>query len=903
MQIAKNKTTAIAIAMLLTLSMAASTLLPRTLAQVPVPAGTKVPTYAHLNVAPNPAGVGQTVTLNMFLLCPLLTSEDAVNFTIVETTPSGTTTTLGPFHSDATGGTYTTFIPDKTGNYTFQFFYGGQTLTGIATGSSRAYTQYTGVIELPSYSDVVTLVVQQEPIPRSAYPITPLPTQWWQTPVTAENVQNWYAITGPWLGYGSVAFASTGGYNTTGNYNPQTESVLSGHVLWTKVWASGGVSGLSGNEESGHYWSTSQYWPKYAPVIINGIMYSTWYTATTGYSNGIMATDLYTGQTLWTINTTNPLRCGMVTQWKTINAYGCIGPYIWTTGTLPAADTGGTQIANSGTQFNMYDALTGKYVLSVVNGTNPSFTTDENGNMIGYYINSTVGTMTTYGNPPLYTGVPQPITGHVDITRGSPVLCCFNMSQAISYNPTGRSLSWGWSPSENTVIDFGRGVMWAVPVYNNISGVPIGPALYINGITNGAVVMTAGFTFAQGFGGEQNGWLVVGAQDASDGHQLWCKNLTYTDTDILAPFTRVQMQIQDGLWILGNMGYNWHMQAYDARTGAPLWKQTLTGFNGAAPNVYDQFNIRTYNGPGVVFFVGLGGDIWCINDTTGKQLWYTNTTALIGSPGIETPYNIWPLWVFPCDCMSNDVAYFAVGHEYDPPLFHGAQLLAINMTNGKLIWSELDMSIESTSISYGILLSRNAYDNQIYAFGKGPSTTTVTAPNVGVTTATPITITGTVMDISPGSKQQAIALNFPNGIPCVSDESQSKWMEYVYQQQPLPANTTGVSVTLSVIDSNNNYRDIGTATSDSSGMFSYIWTPDIPGKYTVIATFAGSNSYYGSCAEAVFYASTAPTPAPTVTPQANLATTGDLLMYIVAAAIAIIIAIAIATVLLLRKRP
>ena len=348
--------------MLLILSLAASAiLLPLSLAQVDVPPGVEVPTYARLNVAPNPAGVGQTVTVNMFLLVPLLSSEYATGFTIEETTPDGHTLTLGPFTSDATGGTYTTIIPDQTGEYTFQFFYAGQTLTG--GGGNVMGGRYGGVIELPSQSDVVTLVVQEEPIPRSSYPITPLPTQWWQTPVTAENVQEWYKISGPWLGYGLVTFAGTGGYNSTGNYNPYTESVLSGHVLWTKIWAEGGVAGGdAGGTESSNYWSTSQYWPKYAPVIINGIMYADWKAESNSYSNGVVAVDLYTGQTLWTINTTNALRCGMVTQWHTPNMYGLIGPYLWTTGSLPAADTGGTAIPTTprSTQFNMYSALTGK---------------------------------------------------------------------------------------------------------------------------------------------------------------------------------------------------------------------------------------------------------------------------------------------------------------------------------------------------------------------------------------------------------------------------------------------------------------------------------------------------------------------------------------------------------------
>ena len=56
----------------------------------------------------------------------------------------------------------------------------------------------------------------------------------------------------------------------------------------------------------------------------------------------------------------------------------------------------------------------------------------------------------------------------------------------------------------------------------------------------------------------------------------------------------------------------------------------------------------------------------------------------------------------------------------------------------------------------------------------------------------------------------------------------------------------GVEVTLDVVDANGNYRNIGTATTDASGMYSYQWKPDIEGKYTVIATFHGTNGYWPS---------------------------------------------------------
>jgi hypothetical protein len=129
----------------------------------------------------------------------------------------------------------------------------------------------------------------------------------------------------------------------------------------------------------------------------------------------------------------------------------------------------------------------------------------------------------------------------------------------------------------------------------------------------------------------------------------------------------------------------------------------------------------------------------------------------------------------------------------------------------------------------------------------------------------------------------------------------SQFMAYLYMQKPEPTNTTGVPVSIDVIDSNGNYRTIGTTTSDASGAFSFQWTPDIPGKYTVIATFAGSTSYWPSSAESAFAVSEAPSVAPTATPQSNLATTADLMTYMVAVAIAIIIAIAIVGFLILRK--
>jgi hypothetical protein len=241
---------------------------------------------------------------------------------------------------------------------------------------------------------------------------------------------------------------------------------------------------------------------------------------------------------------------------------------------------------------------------------------------------------------------------------------------------------------------------------------------------------------------------------------------------------------------------------------------------------------------------------------------------------------------------------------YSPPLFHHAQQLALNITDGSVVWSTTAFDVTSApAISDGVMTTLNAYDNQLYAWGKGPTKMTVTAPDVGATTQTPVTIRGTVMDISAGASQEAQAARFGNGLPCISEESQSAWMEYVYMQQPRPTNATGVPIRINVLDSNGNYRTIGMTTSDDSGFFSFNWTPDISGDYKVYASFDGSESYYAASAETSFYANEpAATPAPT---QALVQSTVE--QYFVPAVVGIIVAIAIGfailALLVLRKRP
>ena len=259
--------------------------------------------------------------------------------------------------------------------------------------------------------------------------------------------------------------------------------------------------------------------------------------------------------------------------------------------------------------------------------------------------------------------------------------------------------------------------------------------------------------------------------------------------------------------------------------------------------------------------------------------------------------------------IGNGVIYtITTEHTVQTPIYKGALTRGINATDGTEIFTLNNycgsFATATAAIADGFATVFNGYDNQIYSIGRGPSALTVEAPKTSNELGKSLVIEGRVIDVSAGTKQDQQAADFPNGVPVSSDATMKDWMGYVYQQKPLPSNFTGVEVTVDVIDSNGNFRSIGTTTTDQTGMYTLTWQPDITGSYKVIATFQGSKGYWPSTSETSFVVDpAAPTSAPASTNASNLATTSDLMIYIVGATIAIIIAIAIVGLLILRKKP
>jgi outer membrane protein assembly factor BamB len=245
-------------------------------------------------------------------------------------------------------------------------------------------------------------------------------------------------------------------------------------------------------------------------------------------------------------------------------------------------------------------------------------------------------------------------------------------------------------------------------------------------------------------------------------------------------------------------------------------------------------------------------------------------------------------------------------HSANAPMPRGGPFICLNATTGEVIWRVNGMFRQTRwggkgLIGDSIIATQDTYDLRIYAIGKGPSATTVSAGPEGSVLGSSVVVKGMVTDISPGTEEYGLRARFPNGVPAVADENQSDWMLYVYKQFERPTTAVGVEVVLTVMDPNNNPYEVGRATSDANGFYSLAFTPPVPGKYTIYATFEGSEAYYGSSAETAITVDDAPaeTPPPPATPAPMTDT------YVMGFGIGMIIAIIVVGLLLfllLRRR-
>jgi len=813
--------------------------LPTVNAQPPEPLTKQ--TFAYVGLIPSSVGVNQEVLIHLGIYSTTAgTDYGWEGLTVTVTKPDGTTQTLGPFTTDSTGGTGTSYTPTEVGTYTFQSHFPEQQVPIPYFDFNMGLFFPEGSIFLASNSEIVNLVVTEEPIP--FYPDIPLPAEFWSRPVDSQ-FRNWFSISGNWLEIPSNRYA------------PHNDAPQTAHILWAKPQTNGGlaggITGEHGMEEGDAYEGKWQN-----PIIINGVLYYNKYGIEIfgrelNDANAVIAVDLRTGEELW-IKEDVRFSFGQTLYFDSWNYHG-VYDYLWEV---------------QGNTWNAYDPFSGDWSWSITDIPSGIRYTGSNGEFYILVTDYTNGWMALWNQTKLGN-----IYGAMDFF--DPAWAQGSFGRNVENRITNGSTAYSWNvtiPTDLPPIYSGLLGEFSALFDDRLIGANLSP-------TRDALNIWA-INLKQG----QEGQVIF--------NTVWNPPASWQTGLNSIRFAGHTEYGAGGVFILTNKEERVHI-AFSSDNGAYLWQTEqehyLQGLTIIEVSIVDD---KAYS-------TGVSGVVYCYDINTGNTLWtYEN----------KDPYNEYLFgdnwWAF-IPFISDGKVY--LGHyEHSPvdPKPRGAPFVCLDAETGEEIW-RIDGMFRETEwggepvIGDSIIATLDTYTNLIYAVGKGPTQTTVTAPDAGIALGTTVVIRGMVTDISAGTKSPEIAARFPNGVACVSDADMSEWMLYVYKQFPMPMDVAGVSVTLDVVDANGNFRNIGTATTDSSGFYNLHWQPDIPGKYTVIATFEGTEGYYPSYAENAFAvdeveAQIWPTPTP---PPATMTDT-----YVLGFGIAILAAVIIGIVLLLRKK-
>jgi hypothetical protein len=790
-------------------------------------------TFVFAWVVPNPIGVNQNlqITFQMDKTSPtaigLTGGDHFTGFTVEVTKPDGTTETLGPAEAWAMSGAFFNYVPTQVGTYTFQTFFPGQWIN----------TTFTDYYFRPSESTVTTLDVQEDPIP--GWPDVPLPTEYWERPIYAEN-KGWNQVADNWLfkGYdiatrpfpGSPAFA------------PYTSAPNSGHILWNReLWYAGIVGGPFGDKT---YYTGLAYEQPFEPIIIHGDIIYVEHGPASNNPYGTRSIDMYTGEENWflpgvtidfaqTLNVENPNEHGIV-------------PHLW--------DQSGF---SSNRTLVAYDPITGIKQFTITNASYGQ------------------GQSLYWG--PIIAGPSGELIGY-SLNANADYLQMWNSSKAIysTYRWIGDGPEGGgiYNPPIGGIIDGRLGIQWRV----NIPDFPSNPNVWKINVQEGADKLIA---IDQDSSVYPYRYIHVAypldlQKDSSGNYPdsiqpLW----SHVRTNIMGQWVRISRNINDGVYAqFDEATATFHV--YDEETGIER------GTAGPFPEGFGIFNRNYIIAYGKIFTVGYGGHVLAYDVETLELVW----DSYYGSSGFETPYGSWPTYAGPTVA---DGKLFTTNDDHSPDsvLWRGGKMWVFDTDTGAGLWN-ISGWYRIPAISDGVLVAANSLDGKIYAFGKGPSATTVVAPQNAIQVGESFTITGAVTDQSPGTKDT----------PAIADEDMSAWMEYMYMQKPFPSDAKGVDVTLATLDPNGNLVQIGQTTTDLDGNFGFTWTPQVPGTHQIIATFAGSNSYGSSYGTS--YLSAVEAPQPTPPPEPTPAPMTD--TYIAGSTIAIVAAIVVVALLLLRKK-
>lgn len=784
---------------------------------------------------------------------PISPNRFEKGYTVTIQKPDGTTFTVGPFNSylaDATG--WFSFIPDVAGTWRLKFDFAGTyypngtwATNGFLTNNTADKTAFylDSAYYKAASTDWQNLTVQDSMV--WSWPLTSLPTDYWTRPVHLEN-RAWWSILGSYPSYGVIGGGSnwpadTNAYSSNYNFVPYVQGPNSAHVVYKQQVALAGMIGGT----TGQYGQTSMG----------------------GSPNVIYAGRAYSTQTV-TINGV-PTSCAVCWDIRTGKQYYAI----------PIASGGVTPM--------------------VVSYTPPATSAFEGAGSDSTYSVSLIAFDTTSGrmykiNP--YTGavtlnvtalVPQLIGG----SQGSVAQTGFYKDPFVmsiqtigsGANTSYRLINWTTAGSSTNFTSRIMGNV-SLPFPNVIfAGGLRGYAGYAADYEANVLVWMNGLA-PTGLGVYHGTWM-MGA-DMTTGQLLW--NKTYEETR----YSTAAFTADHGLVACVMEEGNYY--AYNVRTGDFVWKTEQMEYPWASAG-FGAYSVQSAYG--ILYREAYNG-VYAFNWTNGATLWHYVSPAVPFESsyysGNESVYS------FNGGGFVADGKLYTYNTEHTPswPRTRGWKLVCIDAFTGKGIWN-ITGSMSPGAVADGYLVNVNPDDGYVYSFGKGQSETAVSAPQTEITSGTSVIISGTVLDQSSSQP----------GTPCVSSESMTTQMEYLHMQLPIDGiyhnvTMTGVPVKLTAIDPNGNAIDIGTATTNAYyGTFSFTWTPDNAGTYTIMASFEGDDSYGSSGAStAIVVGNAVATSAPT-TPINFDSVNSTLTTVTIAVGIAIIIAVALATVLLLRKRP
>ncbi len=843
--------------------------------------------YCFLAVNPNPIGVGQTAQVSIIMWIPPPTATATggdrwQGITVTITKPDNSVDEKGPFKTDAVGGAFFTYVPQTTGTYKFQVHFPGQHIVGLAQiifgPPAQMDVQYQA-----ADSNVVSLTVQSEPVTQIQVP--PLPSTYWTRPINAQN-EAWDSVSNNWL---MPAWDSTNRQFDQGScYVPVATAPTTAHVIWTKPLTFGG---LIGGEFGTTAWHNGMSYEQFfkPPVVISGRLYYNTIQAEEptnaggGAAGGVAYVDvstvtcveLATGKELFQIPNAE-LDFGQIYNFISPNQGGGHA-FLWDT--------------HLGTTWKMYDAWTGNYILSIANVSSGTTLLDNTFN-----VNSGLGDILVYS---------LDATGKLSLWNSSQI---FATLSAPLQGPTNNILTFRIYNWQGQTVDGNLGKMWTKSLDNFPAGGSIAQVGYDNtvyvvaGQAIGVLGSTAAFSFPQ-----KSTWA---GYSMTDGSKLWGPNVIDATSKIPAngttfPGTFLQARIvgmgpdKGILALFVKDTLQWY--AWDVTTGTFLWGPTAAYTNSWGLYNYESQLIAN----GVLYNAGYDGIIHAFDvHNNGAELFQFSS----GDAGTITPYGTWPF--YNGLTVTKNAVIGTTGEHGNgvQPLYLGEGIYVVDPRSGQQLWNLTGWFCQPV-IADGILVSHNLYDNQIYAFGKGPSAITVTAPNVNVPTGSAIVIQGSVTDESAGAKQ-LVADGKYSSVAAVSDADQGAWMNWLYEQVPPSSMVNGVQVTIAATDTSGNTKTLGTATSDSTGHYAFAWTPDTQGLFTIGATFPGSNSYWGSTAETSVAVGAATNPSVSPIPTGSVPTstapspgvTTPLEWYLIAVAAIIIIVVIVASAVILRRR-